>query len=87
MIQVISSRYRVSIQASLECLATREELTSHFSVCDTVGENLRQVEEDSTALVEDLDPGLDLEVFSDRLVQRIEHGLRVPEEVGGVQHI
>lgn len=60
---------------------------AHLGVVDGVGEDLGQVEEDAASLVEDLDPGVDLEILSDGLVQRVESRLRVPEEIGDVENI
>lgn len=54
---------------------------------DRVGEDLREVKEYSTSFVEDLDPRLDLEVFADGVVERVEGWFALPEEVGYVEHV
>jgi hypothetical protein len=54
---------------------------------DGVGEDLGQVEEHAAPLVEDLDPGVDLEILPDGRVQWVEGRLRVPEEIGDVENI
>ena len=59
----------------------------HFHVGDLVGEDFSEVEEDTAALVEDLDARFDLEVFAHALVEGVECWFRVPEEFGSVQHV
>ena len=56
-------------------------------VGDRIGENFSQVKEDTAAFVEDLDSGLDLEVFAHGDVERVESGFAFPEKVGDVEHI
>jgi len=46
----------------------------HFLVADAVGQDLAQVEEDLAALVEDLDAGLDFEVFADGGIEGVQGG-------------
>ena len=43
----------------------------HFRVRDTVGQDLREVEEDAAALVEDLDAVFDFEVFAHGVVEGV----------------
>ncbi|KAL3702832.1 hypothetical protein TMatcc_000144 [Talaromyces marneffei ATCC 18224] len=52
-----------------------------------IRQDLGQVEENSTTLVEDLDAWFDFEVFSYGDVQRVEGWFRLPKEVGHIQHI
>ena len=59
----------------------------HLVVGDGVGEDFGQVEEDSATFVEDLDSRLDLEVFADGFVERVQGRFAVPEEIGDVEHV
>lgn len=59
----------------------------HLDVCNLVGEDLGEIEEDAAAFVEDLDARLDLEIFSHTLVEGVECWFGVPEELGGVEHV
>ena len=60
---------------------------THLLVGDAVAEDLGEVEEDATAFVEHLDPGLDLEVFPHGEVERVQGGFGFPEEVWDVEHV
>jgi hypothetical protein len=59
----------------------------HLLVADRIRQDFAEVEENLAALVEDLDAGFDFEVFADGGVEWVERGFRVPEEVGGVEHV
>lgn len=56
-------------------------------VGDRIGENFSQVKEDTAAFIEDLDSGLNFEVFANGNVEWVESRLAFPEEVGDVEHI
>ncbi len=56
----------------------------HLHIRNAIRQDLGQIKEDAAALVEDLDPGPDLEVLADGGVEGVEGWLGVPEEIGGV---
>ena len=44
----------------------------HLGVGDGIGQDLRQVQDDSAALIQDLDAQVDFEVLADRHVERMQ---------------
>jgi hypothetical protein len=61
--------------------------TRSFAICDGVREDLGEVEEDAASFVQDLDPGLDFEVFADGDVEWVERWFAFPEEVGDIEDV
>lgn len=61
--------------------------TRGLAICDAVGEDLGEVEEDTAALVEDLDARFDFEVLADGDVERVEGWFAFPEEVWDVEDV
>lgn len=59
----------------------------HLVVGDGVGEDGSEVEKVAAALVEDLGAGVDFEVVADGVVEGVERGLGVPEEVGDIEDV
>lgn len=46
----------------------------YFGICDGVGEDFGEVEENVVVFVEDFDVGVDFEVFLDGSIERVEGG-------------
>jgi hypothetical protein len=59
----------------------------HLFVANGIREDLAEVEKDLASLVEDLDAGFDLEVFTYGGVEGMKGGFRVPEEIWRVEHV
>ena len=59
----------------------------HLRVRNGVAEDLSEVKEDPAALVQDLDARFDLQILTHALIERVQGGFRVPEEVGGVKKV
>lgn len=59
----------------------------HLRIGDTIREDLGEVEEDATPLVEDLDARFDLQVFAHGVVEGVQRGFGVPEEGRGVEDV
>jgi hypothetical protein len=60
---------------------------THFCVRDGIGQDFGEVEKDAAALVEDFGAGFYFEVFADGVVERMEGGFGVPEEVGDIEDV
>lgn len=60
---------------------------AHLSIGNGLGKNGSELQEDRTALVEDLDAWRNFEVLADGEVERVEGWLGVPEEVWDVEDI
>ena len=60
---------------------------AHLSIGNGLGKNGSELQEDRTALVEDLDAWRDFEVLADSEVERVEGWLGVPEKVWDIEDI